>query len=91
VSALDLVPDWVREWAYRRVLCSEAWRRGARWGWDAGRRALLEEQAEEQRRAFAPVNLALGGPDQDEQWGPGGRGHFGDPRPGDYPGGPVSW
>lgn len=25
------------------------------------------------------------------RWGPGGRGRFADPRPGDYPGGPVPW
>jgi hypothetical protein len=25
------------------------------------------------------------------RWGPGGREHFGDPRPDDYTGGPVDW
>lgn len=28
---------------------------------------------------------------EERRWGPGGREHFGDPRPGDHPGGPVRW
>jgi hypothetical protein len=54
----------------------------------AGRRAAEAEMAERWNRIAAPA--AHGGPDLAElearRWGPGGRDHFADPRPGDYPG-----
>ena len=54
----------------------------------AGRRAAEAEMAERWNRVAAPV--VAGGPDLAElearRWGPGGREHFADPRPGDYPG-----
>jgi hypothetical protein len=91
---LSLVPDWGREWRYRRRLCSEAYRRGYRDAWSAGRRALLEELAADQRRACGPAALLLDVPEYAEleqrRW-PGGRDQAGQPRPGDYEGGPVTW
>ena len=54
----------------------------------AGRRAAEAEMAERWNRVAAPV--IADGPDLSElearRWGPGGREHFADPRPGDYPG-----
>ena len=59
---------------------------GGRAMYEAGRRDAEAEMAAQWSRVTAPVR----GPDLDEiaarRWGPGGRAHFGDPRPGDYPG-----
>ena len=90
-----LVPDPVGEWAYRRVLCREAYARGYAEAWEAGRRALLEELAAEQRAQASVVGPVLAGPDHvvvdGRRYGPGGRSQFGDARPGDHPGGAVVW
>jgi|SRR5271157_3892176 len=54
--------------------------------YEAGRRAAEAEMAAQWSRVTAVVR----GPDLAElearRWGPGGRAHFGDPRPGDFPG-----
>ena len=56
--------------------------------YEAGRRDAEAEMAQAWAEAADPV--AHGGPafaDLEEcRWGPGGREHFADPRPGDYPG-----
>jgi len=56
----------------------------------AGRRDAEAEMAERWNRIAGPVSRArdLGGIEEIEarRWGPGGRAHFGDPRPGDFPG-----
>ena len=90
-----LVPDPAGEWAYRRALCREAYARGWAEAWEAGRRALLEELAAEQRAQASVIGPVLAGPDHvvvdGRRYGPGGRSQFGDARPGDYPGGDVVW
>ena len=54
--------------------------------YEAGRRDAEAEMADRWSRVAAPVR----GPDLEEiearRWGPGGRAHFGDARPNDYPG-----
>ena len=54
--------------------------------YEAGRREAEAEMADRWSRVTAVVR----GPDLEEiearRWGPGGRAHFGDPRPGDFPG-----
>ncbi len=83
-----LLPDWETEVAYRRQLCREvardAWRRGYRAGYERGARVMEATWP----AIVAPVIASR--PDHAElelrRWGPGGREHFGDPRPGDYPG-----
>jgi hypothetical protein len=54
--------------------------------YEAGRREAETDMAAQWSRVTAVVR----GPDLDEiearRWGPGGRAHFADPRPGDYPG-----
>ena len=54
--------------------------------YEAGRRDAEAEMADRWSRVAAPVR----GPDLEEiearRWGPGGRAHFADPRPGDFPG-----
>ena len=82
--------DPAAEWKYRRALCREAYDTGHADGWEAGRRALLDELAEAQRIACGPATAALASPAhadlESRRWGPGGRARFGDPRPGDFPG-----
>lgn len=60
---------------------------------DAGRQSAEREMADRWDAIARPVTS--GSKTQAEletaRWGPGGREHFGDPRPGDHPGGPVKW
>jgi hypothetical protein len=67
-----------------RLLASEARAAGHQEGWDA----CLDRFADQIGGRIYPAH-----PTELEQqrWGPGGREHFADPRPGDYPGGPVAW
>ena len=51
-------------------------------GFEAGRRSAFEEMA----RAWADAAKAVTRPVDQRRWGPGGRAHFADPRPGDFPG-----
>jgi hypothetical protein len=84
-----------REWWLRRVLRAESY--GYRCGFAAGvakgyQRACTDMEAGWQ--AIARPVAHGGRPHADLEllrWGPGGREHFGDPRPGDYAGGPVEW
>ena len=56
--------------------------------YEAGRRSAEAEMA----AAWARVTAVVRGPDlaeiEERRWGPGGRAHFGDARPGDFPGRP---
>lgn len=45
-------------------------------------RALAPARAAARHAALSPDHAEL----EHQRWGPGGREHFGDPRPGDYPG-----
>jgi hypothetical protein len=60
-------------------------------GYAAGWAGCDADLAQSWHEAAAP--LARNRPSHAElearRWGPGGRAHFADPRPGDYPGGPV--
>jgi hypothetical protein len=83
-----LVPDWAAETAFWRRLCAEAraegYEAGFRDGYEHGARLLEDEWP----AIVAPV--LRNRPDHAElerrRWGPGGREHFGDPRPGDFQG-----
>ena len=81
-GGLALVPDPAGEWAYRRALAREAYARGYEEAWEAGRRALLEELAAEQRAQASVIGPVLAGPDREaldeRRFGPGGRAAFGD-------------
>lgn len=94
-AVVALMPDMAAEWAYRRALCREAWDRAYAVAWVAGRRALLEELAAEQRAQASVVGPVLAGPDREAlevlRWGSGGRARFGDVRPDEYGGGDVMW
>jgi len=59
------------------------WAREARHaGFEAGRRSAFAEMA----CAWAQAAKAVTEPVDERRWGPGGRAHFADPRPGDFPG-----
>jgi hypothetical protein len=85
-SLLLAMPDPDAEVACRRVLCRAAWRDGYACGLAAGRRQEAAERDALWAAAAGPI--ARGGAPAAElelrRWGPGGREHFGDPRPGDY-------
>lgn len=82
--------------ALARKLAAElaGYQRGFADGREAGYRQGRQDEADQWFAALAPAREAARaiarGPDRAElelmRWGPGGRKHFGDPRPGDFPG-----
>jgi len=78
------------ETRYRLQMAREAFQAGVTVGAAQAREALLQEQAAADRQLAAQLMPVLMSPDQAEmetrRWGPGGRAHFADPRPGDFPG-----
>jgi hypothetical protein len=79
----------------RRLLDAE--RRGYDRGREAGYANGRRDEAVVRDRAWREFStpIARGAPSFAEleicRYGKGGRAHFADPRPGDYPGGPVPW
>jgi hypothetical protein len=74
-----------------RALMDDHWREGYRLGWEhgwrAGHQAADAEQAASWREVAGPIARGgLAADLQQRRWGPGGREHFGDPRPGDFAG-----
>lgn len=83
---VELLPDPAAEAEYRRQLCQEA----ARDAYARGYRAGVDRGARIRETEWPAVIAPLAEPTHEElealRWGPGGREHFGDPRPGDrYP------
>ena len=78
------------ETRYRLQLARESFRAGLALGAARAREAVLAEQAEAQRVAAAELMPLLLSPPhaelEERRWGPGGRAHFADPRPSDFPG-----
>ena len=54
--------------------------------YQAGRRDAEADMAEQWTRAAAAVRGPGFAELEERRWGPGGRAHFADPRPGDFPG-----
>ena len=76
IEAAELIEA---ETAYRLQLAREMYQ--------AGRRDAEAEMAARWDQIARPVTHGPAQADLEvERWGPGGREHFGDPRPGDYPG-----
>lgn len=76
IAAADLIEA---ETAYRNQLVREMYQ--------LGRHHAEAEQAEAWHQFAARVAHGIPFADLEERrWGPGGREHFADPRPGDYPG-----
>lgn len=76
IEAADLAETETR---YRLQLAREMYAAG-----------YMAAEADMAARWDTTARAAVRGPGHAElearRWGPGGRGHFGDPRPGDYPG-----
>ena len=74
------------ETAYRNQLGREMYAAGQADGYQAGYRQAEADQAahwnQVTRPAVGPSHAEL----EERRWGPGGREHFADPRPGDFPG-----
>ena len=89
-AALEEATRAEAETRYRLQLARESFQAGLAVGAARAREALLAEQAEAQRVAAAALRSVLLSPPYAEleqhRWGPGGRAHFADPRPGDFPG-----
>lgn len=75
------------ETAYRLRLAREMYQAGHADGYRAGYR---QADADQDARWNQAAPAATDGPSRAEleerRWGPGGRAHFADPRPGDFPG-----
>jgi hypothetical protein len=75
------------ETAYRHQLAREMYQAGQRAGFQAGYRQAEADQAAEWAKVARPVVHGISHAELEERrWGPGGRAHFADPRPGDFPG-----
>ena len=84
IEAAELVEAETR---YLHQLAREAYEAGHADGYRAGYRQADADQAarwNQAARAVAdgPAHAEL----EERRWGPGGRAHFADPRPGDFPG-----
>jgi hypothetical protein len=78
-DAIQAVELAEAETAYRHQL--------ARQMYQAGRRDAEAEMAQRWAQITRPVAHGISHADLEERrWGPGGRAHFADPRPGDFPG-----
>jgi hypothetical protein len=78
-EAIEAAEVAAAETAYRLRFAREMYRAGYR-----------QAEADMAARWQQIARAAISGPDhadlEAERWGPGGREHFGDPRPGDFPG-----
>jgi hypothetical protein len=85
VELAAMLPDPLAEIAYRRQLCREAFERGRAIGDREGYERARAEQAADWHAVADPASRR-GEPFaiyEERRWGPRGRGHFGDPGPGD--------
>jgi hypothetical protein len=95
--ALSDERDTWHRWVWE--MWTEGYRIGRREGWQRGWAEGYGRSDAEWLAALDPAKKASGTlsrlPSHAElerrRWGPGGREHFADPRPGEYTGGPVEW
>jgi hypothetical protein len=75
------------EAAYRQQLARQMYQAGQRAGFDAGYRQASADMAARWAQIARPVVHGISHAELEKRrWGPGGRAHFADPRPGDFPG-----
>lgn len=94
LTGLIAAGDHDSELTYRRILCAET----AAHVWPVAWRAGYEQCSRQRNREFqawvADCHILSGTPLYSQlearRWGPAGREHFGDPRPGDFPGTEVA-
>jgi hypothetical protein len=89
-AALEEADHAEAETRYRLQLAREMYQAGWRDGHDAGRRDAEADMAARWAETARRVVQITRGPThaelEERRWGPGGRAHFADPRPGDFPG-----
>jgi hypothetical protein len=75
------------ETAYRHQLAREMYQAGQRAGFQAGYQQASADMAARWAQIARPVVHGISHAELEERrWGPSGRAHFADPRPGDFPG-----
>ena len=75
------------ETVYRHQLARQMYEAGCRDGHEAGRRDAEADMARFWAEAARQVTRGVSHAELEQRrWGPGGRAHFADPRPGDFPG-----
>jgi len=75
------------ETAYRHRLAREMYQAGQRAGFDVGYRQARADMAARWAQIARSVTHGISFAELEERrWGPSGRAHFADPRPGDFPG-----
>jgi hypothetical protein len=75
------------ETAFRHRLVREMYQAGQRAGFQAGYRQADADEAARWAEVARPVARGISHAELEQRrWGPGGRAHFADPRPGDFPG-----
>ena len=74
------------EAAYRHQLGREMYAAGHADGFQAGYRQAEADQAARWNQIAHPAAGPSHAEFEERRWGPGGRAHFADPRPGDFPG-----
>jgi hypothetical protein len=73
------------ESAYRNQLARQMYEAGHRDGYEAGRRDAEADMARFWAEAARQVTRGVSHAELEQRrWGPGGRAHFADPRPGDF-------
>jgi hypothetical protein len=84
---VDALPEPLAEIELRLQLAREAYERGREDGWREGHEAAEHEMAERWDKIAGPIARIdperTHGDLEVRRWGPDGREHFGDPRPGD--------
>ena len=83
IEAADLVEAETR---YLHQLAREAYAAGHADGYRAGYRQADADQAARWNQAARAVDGPGLAELEERRWGPGGRAHFADPHPGDFPG-----
>ena len=86
-EAIEAAELAAAETAYHHQLAREMSRAGQRAGLQAGYRQADADRAARWAEIARPVVHGIGYAElEGRRWGPGGRAHFADPRPGDFPG-----
>ena len=83
IQAADLA---AAETDYRHQLAREMYQAGHTDGYRAGYRQADADQAARWNQAARAIDGPARGELEARRWGPGGRAHFADPHPGDFPG-----
>ena len=85
-QAIEAAEQVEAETAYRLQMARDAYEAGHADGYRAGYRQADADQAARWNQAARAIDGRAQAELEERRWGPGGRAHFADPRPGDFPG-----